>query len=820
MVPPAVKRNLDFSYRHIPMLNEVSTSLSSYLASTGQIGRKKALMNWFRNTSELVAFVNKVVNDVCSKYHFEAVGKSSSGRNRILKAQRFALQMGLRQLQAEILSDILITGDGFGWIGMISKEQIKSAIKEAFSKCSYIEMKENDGTFELLKKEMDDLENELTQNYNDKIETKSVNAQNSSNYNEFFDEDVLEPKVLRYIPSSTVEVVYDRYDIKGYNHFLGVYLPMFFSPTETIHFTLMKRNGRVNGFTPVESIVVQMELLRQMWQNQLALHSNGGSPDKIFVVENLGVSSPAYAKMEQQIQKYKLAENKHGNMLFTGKVSAIELQQLDEMQFKDMGLYITGLIAMQWGIPRSSIPFILGGANTKDDTGGNSERGYWEIVRGFQETFSETWNTQLWMPYFGVKLVYENSYMQMDVQKEAALQAKITNIQGINSIMQQHKLMLSKDKIQEIIGLDDDDFEDAVELPMLTQNQGSLNTQKPKPQTEAQSSMQTAKRTEQNNTTASRGKPTGYGKEWNVKPKGFGRAQINTRYENQPHLRKDEPVQQYMESAQDKATAYDGAGAEMPQDWNITRDNKVSPAYPEHPIFPHPSMSIDAYNMHNVAGKPNEDGKLKNPPYISTPDDEEFTDNPNEPMKNPAKIKKLKHPNKGNYPTQKNELDFPIVREKYFLKESQIDMGMEIEEEHRDTYEFIAKILKDTGKLPEWEDVKKHIAKDHIDEMFDYYTKLKKMEGKKEWDDNSTLEYKSMIGSDDCDVDLRTFVKVYSEDKTYHPGKPPRIFMRKKEGVVTLKFKSNDFVYRCTVSEEKLRGNPVLMMNLPSVYEL
>ena len=104
-----------------------------------------------------------------------------------------------------------------------------------------------------------------------------------------------------------------------------------------------------------------------------AIHKNGGAPDKIFNLKNLSVSSPAYKRIEDQIAKYRLAENKHGNMLFTGDLAVVDLQQMDEMQFKDLGLYITGLIAMQWGIPRSSIPFIIGGTNTKDDTGGNAE---------------------------------------------------------------------------------------------------------------------------------------------------------------------------------------------------------------------------------------------------------------------------------------------------------------------------------------------------------------------------------------------------------------------------------------------------------------
>ena len=864
MVPPAVKRNLDFSYRHLPMLNEVSTSLSSYLASQGQISRKKALMRWYKGSPELVAFVNKVVNDCCNFYHFEPVGTRTSGKNNVRKTNRFAMENGFRQMRAAILADALITGDGFTWLGKIPKNVIKDKVKEMMDKYSLLEMK---GEVPKLNQETKEkIASEISIEFKASLEPESDDIDDDS---DFVDEDVLAPKKFRYMPSSTVEVVYDRYDVKGYNHFLGVYLPMFFSPDEIIHFTMMKRDGRVNGFTPVESVIDQLELLRQMWQNQLALHRNGGAPDKVFNVKNLQVSSPAYKRIEEQIQKYKIAENKHGNMLFTGDLNVVDLQQLDEMQFKDMGLYITGLIAMQWGLPRSSIPFIVGGTNTKDDTGGNAERGYWQMIRGMQMVESELWNTQLWIPYFKVKLVPELSFPQLEVQEEAARQAKIQNLQNIDAMLLKDKKMLSHEKKLEVLGITDDDIEDAPEEEINKQmglnpdgsnpnqlNLGTPKTSKDKPDSSQGVGKAVAKRQEQQNTIASRGKPTGYGKEIDdlketiMELKGFiaGTIQsaiIPTRYENQPKVRKDEPISQLVDNNQGHSSAFGselvvhGPGPSMPSDWAINKDNAirdkgVQDNYRDKPMFHSaqivnpqgdiptapsqqsfaPGNLLNNSNLDNPAGNLNYQGKFNQA--------EEYNKLPDANVHDTPETKPEKR--KGKYPSQMKYPDEPTQFPGKDEKTSQLQMGIRVEGEHRDVYAFIRETLKKTGKLPPFEEVAKGIAKDHLAEISDYYTRLKKMEANtKLLDSDSEIEFKSMQGSEDECVSPETFTQIYMEDRRYNSGKPPRIFMRRSYGIVTLKFKSNDFVYKTQVSEQDLKTPKmdILFSNLSgNVYRL
>lgn len=51
--------------------------------------------------------------------------------------------------------------------------------------------------------------------------------------------------------------------------------------------------------------------------------------------------------------------------------------------------------------------------------------------------------------------------------------------------------------------------------------------------------------------------------------------------------------------------------------------------------------------------------------------------------------------------------------------------GSKVEQEHKGTYKFIEKRFKQTGNIPSFKELTKSIAKDHLKEDKNYYTKLK-----------------------------------------------------------------------------------------------
>lgn len=495
--------------KKIPMLNSLTSSLGSFLREVHQTRKKKSLMAWFKAIPELTALSNKVAKDIVYDWHFEPVVPGQTGRNKILKANKFATQVNLSRVMYSQVMDMLITGEGFGWIGKLQDSDIKKEISKRVSKEIFLKPSEKKMLSKRIFKEMKG-------DYKRAIEFKQEDQLSNL---QRIDEDTLKPRKYRYIASTTMEIVHDQFDIKEYHQVVGMN-QIKFSKEEIIRYSFMDVDGKVSGFTPVESIVVQLELLRQMWQNMLSIYKNGGAPDKLFILENTKVSTAEYKRIQEQLQKYKLVENKHGNMVFTGKVTVEDLQQMDQMQFKDSGLYITGLVAMQWQIPRSSIPYIIGGTNTKDDTGGNSERGYWRNISFAQEAYANVMNNQLWMPHFGVRLVFNNAFIQQDVQEETAKGLKYTNIESMDRILSRSKKRLNEEKRKKLLGLSDQDLEDIPEEEQLQFGQensfGAQGNQLPKDSSESldKRNKNNKKKQEQISSQESQGmKPTGVGKE-------------------------------------------------------------------------------------------------------------------------------------------------------------------------------------------------------------------------------------------------------------------------------------------------------------------
>ena len=174
----------------VPMLNVISNSLSGYINAYGQTAKKRSLINWYKAIPELTALANKVAKDVVYKYKFVPVLANSNGRNKILTANKFALEIDLRNTMRAQVIDSLVTGESFGWLGKISDKIIKKEINNTLKKHGFKETKSNKAFAEEILnefKETDRLANTL-----------------------FIDEHVLKPRKYRYVASSTMEIIHNQ----------------------------------------------------------------------------------------------------------------------------------------------------------------------------------------------------------------------------------------------------------------------------------------------------------------------------------------------------------------------------------------------------------------------------------------------------------------------------------------------------------------------------------------------------------------------------------------------------------------------------------
>jgi hypothetical protein len=477
------------------MINSLVSHFGSYFDAQGQISKKKQLMAIYKKTGELTGIVNKVATDVVKNWHFEKANPRETGRNKLIRAYNFATKVKQRNILFSQMVDKLVTGEGYGWMRFVDELSLKESIVNRINQ-KHMPLRERKELFNKL--------------YTEIKASKGKGA--TLNY----DEHLLTPKNYRSMASSTMEIIHDRYDVLKYRELVGQN-EEFYSPEEIIHFPYLPVDGKINGFTPIESILVQIELINMMWLNMLFLNKNGGVPDFAFILKDVKVNSPEYKRIEQQLEKYKIVENKHGNMLFTGDLKIEALQQLEKMQFMDVGLYATSILAMQWELPKENLPVLMKEADTKEGTGGTSSEGYKERIQFMQKDFADEQNTQLWIPHFGVKIVFDNPNLQREIREQTFWQMKVDNTKGVQELLRNNKVRINKEKMLNLLELDEEDIEEIPEEELMQEMAGAtgMGNQLDNKTVENGDSQTNRKdkKTEQENLKKRKGTPSGTGKE-------------------------------------------------------------------------------------------------------------------------------------------------------------------------------------------------------------------------------------------------------------------------------------------------------------------
>src|SRR3990167_7604267 len=203
-----------------PSLNIMYVPSSSIPAQRST--NMKVLMDWVRRTPEAIGIVRRIAQDIVTKIEFEAIDLKRAGRpsstfnEKILnKAQTFADKNFLKQEMIAAVTDWLITGDSFIWIGKLSETQIKE----------YVEKKYKEVGLEF--KELNFKASEWTD------EEGGINA-------------------IQTVASTSMEIIPDKEKILYYFQRVGTDTKKFYLD-QIIHAKFMQIDGKVYGFTPMES---------------------------------------------------------------------------------------------------------------------------------------------------------------------------------------------------------------------------------------------------------------------------------------------------------------------------------------------------------------------------------------------------------------------------------------------------------------------------------------------------------------------------------------------------------------------------------------
>ena len=428
-------------------------------------------MNLVKNSAEAMSIVRIVVGDICGPIHFEPLNKTESGRNKILRAEQFSV---VQRFKASILrntiTDLIITGEGFNWLGKLDDAQIMA----------------------ILKLFPDDVKGD----YVDKV------------------------RKIRHIASTSVTTEHDMYNVTGYSQHTSVSAPKKFTTDEIIKLTFEELDGKVEGFTPLMSLPLHIELLWLMWQNQYMLQKRGNHPDLVVSAMGINDNHPSYNKLRKELMSYNTPGNpNHGTLLFSagreGKIDVKQLEKADSLQFKEVGQFVSSMMAMMWQIPGSRLGVKTDQSASSKDSNSGADRAYWYTIRNMQDIIAEIYNSQLFIPFFGVKLVFDQSYMQDEVAEMNVKALQLSNIQTMLNLLQNKQKTLKENTLLKLMNgryyeIDEGDLEEVSpeQLAMMqpVKQTGSLK----EPESDSTQELAAEKRKEEVNREAGAGVPNGF----------------------------------------------------------------------------------------------------------------------------------------------------------------------------------------------------------------------------------------------------------------------------------------------------------------------
>ena len=396
----------------------------------------------FRQSPELIAVINIIATDILGdRPSFVDTDGSPLGRNKMLEAQRFWRSNRMKETLKAINYDMLVTGDGYGWIGKLSKAKRDKVVKEM------------PGLF------ADGLR------FKDRLQLKAM-----------LDEDLKLPKSFDYVASSTMQIQSSSFDIISYIQRANG-IEVEFDPDEIVHYRWMTVDGKVEGFSPVEALVKELALLWFVKGNMVAYMENGGSPGKLFTVVNSEPGQPAFDRFVEQLEAFKDTHNRHGNYVGSGeiKVDDLDLKPKD-LEYEQLALYVTSCIAFAFGIPVTRIPFLIGSAASGGDSGGMAESGYWNMISEKQDLNEDLFNGQVG-DKLGWNIKFNRKYKQDEIREAQAFSMNTDSVTKMQSILMQAKKKLTPDKIRELLNLKDDDIEEMTQAELMTpmQQTGMMN---------------------------------------------------------------------------------------------------------------------------------------------------------------------------------------------------------------------------------------------------------------------------------------------------------------------------------------------------------
>ncbi len=385
-----------------PFMNE-STAIIDYI-TTRPTKTFENLDFWIERTPEALAIINAIVTDLrADGVRFEG------GKQAINKAEYFAKTNFFPEEFFAYLWDWVKYGDAYEWIGGVQ------AWLDANKKINELGLE--------------------------------------------IDEDF--PQALKTIPANTVDIMHNGKVITEFKQWINSRPSIVWPVKDVIHGALLPNKGKVYGFSPSQASLTEMNILGYLKDYAGTFFKNGGVPDWMFVLPNEMAGSPNHKRLIQMLQEYKSPQMKHGNLVFAGEVNPTQIGQgLDKIDISSLVILLTSTLALAHNMPVSRVAAVIG-AEVKVSSGGDdlANEGYWSSVNERQDRLENWFNTQLWEPYFDVKMKINRAWKTNEIKEQQRNQFAIGNVSNLNIQLARYDKQLKLEWIKRQMYLSDEDLE-------------------------------------------------------------------------------------------------------------------------------------------------------------------------------------------------------------------------------------------------------------------------------------------------------------------------------------------------------------------------
>lgn len=423
----------DLKASKVPQFNEsvittIGTGITTHPSSYAELDF------WITRTPELIRIVAAVQEDILGDgVYFD--GKPGA----VEKAQKFWEDNFVKEELKKSMFDWLLYGDGYLWKGKFGKKELGTMQAKAIDKLPYV-----------------------PKGFEYKLHSD--------------DEDDI--NFIRHAPSTTmnIDLNVERTAVKQFRQIVQGEEANVWQPEEIIHAKYWTTKGKVHGFSPAMALIVELQAIGYIKDYATSWFKQGGWPDISFNFPNEQPSSRRVSHLVEQLKKYKHPVEKHGNLVSTGEMKIEKLNEFSkDMEFRQLLIQLTGIIAHAYGLPAGRISSIIG-AEVKVSTGSDdlANEAYWNMIGNHKDYWELLLNTQVFSKFGKVKLNFPHTH-KVDEVRETQSKVFINDyLTGLTSIGVKYNMKYVKD----LLGIKNEHLESQkLEPPMMMENSGFRQNQ-------------------------------------------------------------------------------------------------------------------------------------------------------------------------------------------------------------------------------------------------------------------------------------------------------------------------------------------------------